>query len=106
MAVATANVQDVAYRIEGNQKKTVYDVTFDASYVTGGEVLLPATLGLNYVEYANATVITATGGLVNVANAKYDDANSKVLLYDETPAEIANAADVATTVVRVEAYGW
>ena len=106
MALAVANVQDVAHRTEGSQKKVVYDCTFDASYPTGGEVLLPATIGLNYVEYADTDVISATGGLVNVANAKYDKANSKVLLYDETPAEVANLADVATTVVRVEAYGW
>lgn len=106
MSVSTANVLDVPYRVVGNQKKTVTDVTFDSSYPTGGETVTPANLGLTYVEYAETNVITATGGGVNVTNAKYDKANQKTLLYDETPAEVANTSDVSTTVVRHTAFGY
>lgn len=105
MAIAAARVGDLPYRIVGNQKETVTDVTFDSAYVTGGEAVTASDLGLNYVETADASVKAATGAGVNVANAFYDESTDKILLYDETPAQVANAADVATTVVRVRARG-
>lgn len=105
MALAFARKGYLPYRIVGDQKRTVTDVTFDSGYVTNGEAVTAADLGLNVIDTATCNDVTATGAAVNVANATFDLANSKILLFDETPAEVANAADVATTVVRVEAWG-
>lgn len=106
MAVSAANVGDLPYRIVGAQKETTKDVTFDSSYPTNGEALTASDLGLNRVEYATAVPITGTGGGENVAFAKYDVTNSKLILYNETPAEIGNASDVSTVIVRVVARGY
>ena len=105
MALAFARKGYLPYQIVGDQKRTVTDVTFDSSYPTGGEAVTADNLGLRVIDTASCNDVTATGGLVNVANATFDLTNSKILLFDETPAEVANAADVATAVVRVEAWG-
>lgn len=89
----------------GNKRVSFATVTMDSSYPTGGESVTAAQLGLSSVHRCDAQVAVATGGGVNVANANYSVTTNKVLLYDETPAEVANAADVSTTVVKLIAYG-
>jgi len=102
MSLTFTNVLPVPYRIVGNKKKTVYDVTFDSSYLSEGETCSPANLGLNAVEYSKCAV-QKVAGTVNVANAsRYEE---KLHLFDETPAEVASEANVEGVVVRVEAYG-
>lgn len=105
MALSFTRRGSTPYTIVGHQKRTVTDVTFDSGYVTGGEAVTAANLGLNSIDTAFCADLTATGGVINVASATFDHANSKILLYDETPAQVANAADVQTTVVRVVAQG-
>lgn len=92
-------------RPPGAEERTVNRFTFDNKYPTGGEPCSAADLGLTRVDFAIATVVTATGGAVNVCFADYDIANGKILLYNETPAEVANEADVATAIVQIVAYG-
>lgn len=104
MAVSVANVLTLPYRIVGNQKETVYDVTFDSSYLSEGETLTKASLGLSSIERATCT-ITAVKGSVNVANASYDPAKELIHLYDETPGEVASEANVEGDVVRVVSRG-
>lgn len=104
MALTNANVLDLPYRVVGSQREVVYDCTFDSKYLTGGESLTPADLGLNYFERVVCS-IQKIGGTVNVANASYDKAAKTLQLFDETPAEVASEADVSTIVVRVEARG-
>lgn len=105
MSIATALVTDpLPYRIVGSQKETITDVTFDSSYPTGGEAITPADLSLNRIDSATCEIKTV-GGTVNVANAHYDEVNSKIVVYDETPAEVGNGNSLATLVVRVKARG-
>lgn len=104
MAVSVA-VVGTPYEVIGTKKQTVSDVTLDNSYPTGGEALTAADLRLNTVSYATCHVV-GVGGTVNVANAYYDQPNSKLVVIDETPGEVANAADMSTTVVRVRAVGF
>jgi len=90
---------------------TITAVAFDSSYPTGGEALTAEDLGLTVVEYAFCFIKSAATTTVNVANAYYSasltaPATNKILLYDETPAQVANAADVAGLVVEVVAFGW
>jgi hypothetical protein len=104
MAVSAKNVLGVPYRIVGNQKESVYDVTMDSSYTEKGEALTRAALGLNNIERAVCT-INAVKGTVNVVSASYDPTEQLLHLYDETPAEVASEANVEGMVVRVVARG-
>lgn len=96
------NVLGVPYRIVGNQKETVYDATFDSSYLEGGEVCLPSDLGLNVVERTTCTIQKVAGSVNVTAAGRYEE---KLHLFDETPGEVAGAANVAGVVVRVVARG-
>ena len=89
----------------GTNRRTVTDITMDSSYLSGGEPVTANNLRLGRVVYATAQIQSTSGGAVNVASAGYDPATALLHVYDETPAEVASAADIATTVIRVEAYG-
>lgn len=103
MSLTKAGIQ--TGRPPGAEERTVNRFTFDTTYPTGGEPCSAADLGLTRVDWAEATIVSATGAGVNVANCDYDVANGKIKLFDETPAEVANAANVATVVVQIVAYG-
>lgn len=104
MAVSATKVAGTS-TIFGNKRVRVYDVTFDSSYPTGGEPLAASALGLRKIQFAICTV-KAVGGTVNVANVHYDRANSKLLVFDETPGEAADTSDLSTLVVQVVAFGY
>ena len=105
-APSVASVGSKPYYIEGAHKRTVNDVTWADAYTDSGETITAAQLGLNRVEYATAHVHTGTATTaVNAASAGYSA--GKLHVYDETPAELANASGDATgMVVRVVAYGY
>lgn len=102
MAASVSNTRPP--RTPGDERFSVSTVTFDNKYVTGGEPVSAASLGLRYVNFAICTV-AAVGGTVNVAQAHYDTANEKILLFDETPAQVASEADVSNIKVQVVAFG-
>lgn len=88
----------------GNKRISVYDVTMDSSYPTGGESITASDLGLRRVDFAICTV-KAVSGTVNVAQAHYIPSTGKLKVYDETPGEVANAADLSNVVIQVVAIG-
>lgn len=100
-----ANALDVPYRISGNQRKVVYNCTFPTKYVTGGMSVTPAELGLSYIEDANCAIVGIGEGTVNITTAIYDESTQKILLYDETPGQVASEAEVKACVVKLTAYG-
>lgn len=104
MPTAT-RVGSLPYRYVGAQKKTITDVAMDSSYPTGGESVPASDLGLNYVETAQAQIKSAATTTVNVTAVHYDETTNKLLAYDETPAEVANDADLDGLVVRITAFG-
>ena len=104
MSVTVENALTLPYRIVGNQKETVTNVTFDSSYLSEGETLTKAQCGLSSVERATAT-IKAVKGSVNVANVVFDPVNSVIHLYDETPGEVASEANVEGVVAQVICRG-
>lgn len=78
-------------------------VTFDSSYVTGGEPLTAANLGLASVVAAFAT--GATGYKFG-----YDTTNSKLLAYRSGAsgtafAEVGNTVDLSAIVCTIVAFG-
>ena len=57
----------------GNAYGQISEITFDDSYPTGGEALLPSGLALNVIEFAE---IESAGGYV----FEYDHVNKKVIV--------------------------
>jgi hypothetical protein len=88
----------------GAQYKTVGTLVLDSSYPTGGEALTAAQLGLQSVDEAHAEIV-AVSGTTNVANATYDKTNSKVKVFDETPAEVGNTNSLENVKVQITAFG-
>jgi hypothetical protein len=94
-----------------SEAMTITSIALDSSYPTGGEAIPPSTLGLTVVEYAFVFIKTTATTTVNVTSGYYScdtavPANNKLVLFNETPAEIADAADVAGLVVEIVAFGW
>lgn len=107
MALTVTNKLSTPYRIVGNQKEVVRDCAFDNEYPEGGEALAASTLGLSRIDHIQTAEINAVGETeVNVASCGYDEENEKLQLFNETPAEVANKADVEGVVVRVVARGY
>lgn len=109
MAASVAQVGDKPYYIDGAQKRTVTDVTMDSAYLTGGEVVTAANLRLNYIDHAIADITVpgnATDALANAQFVRSSGITGLVKLYDQTPAEITSADNVAGTTVRVTAWGY
>lgn len=89
-------------------KYTTGTITFDSSYPTGGEALLPADVGLSSkVEFI--TVSNASG-----YTFEYDYANNKVKAYwpttDSTAPNVAkqvtNGTSLSTVVANYVAFGY
>lgn len=87
-------------------KVSCADVTV-GTYATNGVTVTPAQLGLSTVYFAIATVksVSGTVNVYRVAQAYYDVANSKIKVFDETPAEALNDSDFTGLVLRVVAFG-
>ena len=99
------NALSVPYRVVGAEKETVTDVALDSSYPVAGEAVTAANLGLGTVNSAVAVLKTSATTTVNLANFHYDEANAKLLAFDETPAAVADLANLDGAVVRVTARG-
>lgn len=106
MAVTSASVR--GRDSHGNQFVTVTDVTFDASYLTGGEPVTALQLGLAFVQdiiACNIVTTAAAGNAVDVAGLLVAD-GSVLLKVNAAAAEVPNATNLATLVVRVTAAGY
>jgi len=92
---------DVNRNYEGNRSKVLTDVTFDASYPTGGEPIVAADVGLTVIENI---VFPPTDG-TNMY--RWDETNAKILAYVfTTQAQVANAVDLSASTVRCEIAGY
>lgn len=88
----------------GNLKLAVLPVTFPTKYLQADK-LTPANFGLERVSYGYAVLTGIGEGTVNIANVVYDYANDTLKLYDETPKEVADEAEVKGPTALVFAYG-
>lgn len=88
----------------GNLKMTVTPITFPTKYLQADK-LTPADVGLERVVYGFAVLTSISNGAVNIANVIYDPAAETLKLFDETPAELANEAEVKKPTCLVFAYG-
>ena len=107
MPLTFANREDLSV---GNERGVRVDITFDASYPSGGEPLTPGDLGLGRVNQLVADVIgegTDAGRVI-----KYDRTNELLLAHEGIGGavvgpfpEVPNAFDLSDLTVRVTAYG-
>ncbi len=91
-------VSEVEHGVVGDMKYSILDVTFDSSYPTGGEDLLPAEARMTTVLFGSGH--SDTPGVT----ANYDIANSKLLLA-VAGSQPSNASNQSTTSVRVFLLG-
>lgn len=106
MALTFTDVKRINIQKAGGIRFAVIDVTFDASYVTGGWAVLPSDLKLT-----NIYGMIPLGPAVAAAGANYgfDPINNKLLAFKSAAAgslmqEIA-AGDLSTRVVRFFVIG-
>ena len=108
MAVTVATLASVTPTVLPGEEgvKLVYaTVTFDSSYPTGGEAVTAADFGLGNIR----ALIVGSNDEAGVS-ARWDQANSKLKLFDEDnasgiEAEFANAGDASANVVTVHVVG-
>lgn len=105
MPLTFANREDLSV---GNERGVRVDITFDASYVTNGEPLTPADLGLGRINQ----LISDQGGLGSDFGriVQYDRENELLLVFEDAGAagalrEVPNAVDLSDLTVRVTAVG-
>ncbi len=99
MAVTATKVMD---EIPGAAHFITGTITFDASYVTGGEPITPTILGASYagtIVWMACTGVRGVAGTV-ATGVRFDATNQKLLVFNTTAgAETANAVDCSALVV-------
>lgn len=104
MAVTATKVID---EVPGATHMISGTITFDSSYVTGGEPITPTILGAPYagtIVWLVATGVRGVAGTV-CTGVQFDATNQKLLVYNLTAgAETANATNLSTLVVDYVAY--
>lgn len=99
MALTLAKVKD-SEDIWGKHRRVVFDVTFDNSYPAGGEVILPANVGLRRIEMVRiGGGNPAAGGL----NAHWDVVAGKMMLLYPTGSTLAAPAAIADPILNAGA---
>lgn len=104
MALTFANREDLSV---GNERGVRVDITFDSSYITNGEPLTAADLGLARVNQ----LISNQGGLGTDFGRviQYDRDNELLLAFEGNGVnplrEVPNATDLSDLTVRVTALG-
>lgn len=85
----------------GQYKEKIVDITFDASYPTGGEAIAATRFGFN--EILTVQIENATGDAVRTT--RYSRATGKLLAYAPGDAEVADTTDLSAVTVRAVVRG-
>lgn len=87
-------------------RHVIADVTFDSSYPTGGEqVRMEEELGCpSGATHVSSFAVLHDGMAAGFLAAEYDDANEKIILYDEAGAQVSNATDASTVTVHLQLW--
>lgn len=109
MATSASIVQTP--RPPGDQMFTVVDITCSEKYTEKGEVVTAAQCGLRSLAFVIPLGVKTlgSGSTVNIANVVFSVATNKteglLILRDETPAEVANEAEIKKPTVTLAAFG-
>lgn len=66
----------------GDRRVHIFDLVFSGNYATGGEALLPATLGMSRVDFVSFDGASAATALTTAVVQKYNYATNKVLSFE------------------------
>lgn len=99
MAVTVADV--TGRQSVGNYFEKLVDVTFDASYPTGGEALSANALGFGTILSVNAETVQGS----DVRSVAYDRTSGLLLAYAPGGAEVSDTTSLATVTVRLLVRG-
>jgi hypothetical protein len=98
----------------GDLQYRVLDITFDSSYLTGGELLTAEDIGLSKVWFSIIPVAEDTSGTDVSYSVLYDIAAGKLKAYNvdvdavadlDGSIEVASAADLSAVTVRCVFFG-
>jgi hypothetical protein len=102
MALTISKVLGADY-VSGNKKVKVRDITFDSAYVTAGEALTPAQVGLRKIEQAYPSGLFRNADGTLAIDVSYDRTNKKLLAY-ETAASASSPHSEVTSEDDISAY--
>lgn len=112
--MGTVAIANKNYGVHNRCKIVEADVTFSASYATGGDTLTPAALGLRHVrevlvpshhlvtKKAVATAASRAGKTVELAGTS---AAPLLKVYDTANTEVTNATNLSTITLRLRFCG-
>jgi hypothetical protein len=89
----------------GNKNALIVDITFDSSYPTGGEPLVPADLGFDIIDYIDVPVDIGYTFMYNYSTALeawWQDADAGS---DTAFVEVANTTNLSAVTVRALVIG-
>ncbi len=106
MAASVAAISGIKREAYGQQFHVHRRVTFDNSYVTGGEPITAAQFGLRNIKLARAWMRDGfASGFAHVDALAQTDGSLLLRLRAAAGTQVASEADAATVVVDVEAIG-
>lgn len=88
MAVAIAKVAGGDH-VAGNKRRLPRDLTFSGNYATGGETVLPATVGLKTIEQVVHNGVAISSDVATALGVAYNHATSKFVFYEGSAAGTA-----------------
>ena len=93
--------------VPGSRMEVTGVITFDSSYVTGGEAVTLAQLGLSRLDYL---IVTAVNGNIPAWDGSTSSPKIKLFWVDTTTdgapmAEVVSTTDVSSTTARFLAIG-
>lgn len=101
-------ITEVARTVFGNKRVLLADITFDASYPSGGEPLTAATLGFTSIDRVLPSVaVSATPEAIIV---DYDESAELLIAYrvdqiDDVLEEIPDTTDLSAFTVTLQIIG-
>lgn len=108
MAVTAAAIASVKRNTAGALTEVTRLVTFDNSYVTGGEPLAASAFGLKQIKNVRVNQIVAgfAAGFAHVDGLPQTDGSLLLRLRAAAGTEVANAANASTVTARICVVGF
>ncbi len=108
MAVSSAAVSGIKPNFVGNRKQVTRRVTFDDSYVTGGEPLAASAFSLKRITRAVGVVLVSgfAAGFAHVDPLVQTDGSLLLRLRAAAGTQVASEANASTVVADVTVEGY
>ncbi len=107
MAVASAAISGTKPNVVGNRRQVVRRVTFDDSYVTGGEPLAASAFGLHRIKRSSAVLVSGfSADFAHVDPLVQTDGSLLLRLRAAAGTQVASEGDASTVVADITAEGY